>query len=105
MFNVLAQNATAIIGVLGALAFMVVIIAELTKDLPFIKKLPTKLWVIIVSMVVCIMGIVIYFAITEEPLRWYYIVLAFFAAFIVAYIAIYGWENTKELWERFKGKD
>lgn len=105
MFDLLAQNATAIIGTLGALAFMVVIMVELTKELPFVKKVPTKLWTIIVSMVVCIAAVIIYFAITAAPLYWYYIALAFFCAFIVAYIAMYGWESTKDLYERFKNKD
>lgn len=105
MFNLLAQNATAIIGTLGALAFIVVVMVELTKELPLVKKVPTKLWAIIVSMVVCIVGIIIYFAMTAAALHWYYIALAFFAAFIVAYIAMYGWESTKDLWDRFKKKD
>lgn len=78
MFDLLAQNATAIIGILGALAFMVVIMVELTKELPLVKKVPTKLWTIIVSMVVCIAAVIIYFAITAAPLYWYYIALAFF---------------------------
>lgn len=102
MFDLLAQNATAIIGILGALAFMVVVMVELTKELPLVKKMPTKLWTIIVSMVVCIAGIIIYFAMTAAALHWYYVALAFFAAFIVAYIAMYGWESTKDLWDRFK---
>ena len=105
MFDLLAQNATAIIGILGALAFMVVVMVELTKELPLVKKVPTKLWTIIVSMVVCIAAVIIYFAITASPLYWYYIALAFFGAFIVAYIAMYGWESTKDLNERFKKKD
>ena len=102
MFDLLIQYATAVIGVLGALVFLVVIIVELTKELPLIKKVPTKLWTIIVAMIVCIVGMLIYFAMAAMLLRWYYIVLAFFAAFIVAYIAMYGWQNTKELWERCK---
>ena len=105
MFDLLAQNATAIIGILGALAFMVVVMVELTKELPLVKKVPTKLWTIIVSMLVCIAAVVIYFAFTAAPLYRYYIALAFFGAFIVAYIAMYGWENTKDLYDRFKKKD
>lgn len=105
MFDLLAQNATAIIGILGALAFMVVVMVELTKELPLVKKVPTKLWTIIVSMLVCIAAVVIYFAFTAASLYWYYIALAFFGAFIVAYIAMYGWENAKDLYDRFKKKD
>lgn len=102
MFDLLAQNITAIIGTLGALAFLVVVIVEITKELPGINGWPTKAWTIVVSMVVCMAVVAIYFAMAGLAIEWYYFALAFFGAFIVAYVAMYGWDNTKELWERFK---
>lgn len=104
MLNFIVQNATAIIGILGALAFMVAIMVELTKELPYINKIPTKLWTIILSMIVCISVVVMYFAARSILLHWYYIALAFFGAFIVAYLAMYGWESAKELWNRYTEK-
>lgn len=103
-FNFIAQNATAILGIIGALAFFVVIIVELTKEIPGIRKMPTKLWTIIVAIIVCMVGTIIYFAMAAAPLYWYYIVLAFFGAFIVAYIAMFGWDSANELWNRFTDK-
>lgn len=98
------QNTTIITGVLSALAFVITIIVELTKELPLIKRIPTKLWTITISIIVCITAVIVYVAITAIKFQWYYIALTFLAAFIVAYIAMYGWKNTKELYDRFKNK-
>lgn len=98
------QNTTVITGVLSALAFVITIIVELTKELPLIKRIPTKLWTITISIIVCITAVIVYVAITAIKFQWYYIALTFLAAFIVAYIAMYGWKNTKELYDRFKNK-
>lgn len=103
-FNYVLQNVAAIVGIIGALAFLVVIIVELTKELPGIKKFPTKLWTILISLTVCIVGVIIYFAMAAAVMQWYYIIMAIFGAFIVAYIAMYGWDSTKELWDRFTSK-
>ena len=59
--KILAENSVLIIGILGALAFAVSLITELLKDLPGIKKMPTKAFVILVSLYamirVCSFGI------------------------------------------------
>ena len=99
--QIISEYSFAIIGVLGALAFMVSIITELLKDMPGIKKLPTKAFVILVSLVVTVAALLIYVAYAHVMLLWYYVALAVFAAFVVAYIAMYGWDTLKELKDRF----
>lgn len=99
--QVISEYSFAIIGVLGALAFMVSLITELLKDMPGIKKLPTKTFVILVSLVVTVTALLIYVAYAHVMLLWYYVALAVFAAFVVAYIAMYGWDTLKELKDRF----
>ena len=99
--QIISEYSFAIIGVLGALAFMVSLITELLKDMPGIKKLPTKAFVILVSLVVTVAALLIYVAYAHVMLLWYYVALAVFAAFVVAYIAIYGWDTLKELKDRF----
>ena len=92
--KILAENSVLIIGILGALAFAVSLITELLKDLPGIKKVPTKAFVILISLIVNV-------AYASIPLLWYYVALAVFAAFVVAYISMYGWDTFKELKDRF----
>ena len=80
---------------------MVSLITELLKDMPGIKKMPTKAFVILVSLVVTVAALLIYAAYVNAVLLWYYVALAVFAAFIVAYIAMYGWDTLKELKDKF----
>lgn len=99
--QIISEYSFAAAGVLGALAFMVSLITELLKDLPGIKKVPTKAFVILVSLVVTVAALLIYVAYIDIILLWYYVALAVFAAFVVAYIAMYGWDTLKELKDRF----
>ena len=99
--KVLTENTVMIIGVLGALAFAVSLITEMLKDLPGIKKVPTKALVILVSLIVTVAALMVYVAYAGIQFQWYYIVLAVFAAFVVAYISMYGWDTFKELKDRF----
>ena len=99
--QIFSEYSVVVIGVLGALAFAVSLIVELLKDLPGVKKLPTKASVILVALVVTVMALFVYLAYAHIPLLWYYVVLAVFAAFVVAYISMYGWDTLKELKDRF----
>lgn len=99
--QIISEYSTAIIGILGVLAFAVSLITELLKDMPGIKKMPTKAFVIIVSLIVTVAALLIYAAYAHIVLLWHYVALAVFAAFVVAYIAMYGWDTLKELKDRF----
>lgn len=99
--KVLTENAVMVIGVLGALAFAVSLVTEMLKDLPGIKKLPTKALVILVSLIVTVAALLVYTAYAGIRFQWYYIVPAVFTAFVAAYIAMYGWDTLKELKDRF----
>lgn len=99
--QILAENSVLLIGILGALAFAVSLIVEVLKELPRIKKIPTKLFVIIISLIVTVVALFVYSAMQGIVVLWYYVVLAVFAAFVVAYISMYGWDTLKELKDRF----
>lgn len=99
--QIITEYSVAIIGILGVLAFAVSLITELLKDMPGIKKMPTKAFVILVSLIVTVTALLIYVAYAHIVLLWYYVALAVFAAFVVAYIAMYGWDTLKELKDRF----
>lgn len=99
--QIISEYSVTIIGILGVLAFTVSLITELLKDMPGIKKMPTKAFVILVSLIVTVAALLIYVAYAHIDLLWYYVALAVFAAFVVAYIAMYGWDTLKELKDRF----
>ena len=99
--QIISEYSVTIIGILGVLAFTLSLITELLKDMPGIKKMPTKAFVILVSLIVTVAALLIYVAYAHIALLWYYVALAVFAAFVVAYIAMYGWDTLKELKDRF----
>lgn len=99
--QIITENSVLLIGVLGVLAFIVSLIVEVLKELPGIKKIPTKLFVIIISLIVTVVALFVYSEMQGIIVLWHYVVLAVFTAFVVAYISINGWDTLKELKDRF----
>ena len=99
--DVLFQDSILILGVLGVLAFITNIIVEMTKDLDPIKKMPTKLYAIIVSAFVNLVSLIICCEYKEMKVTISSVILALLASFIVAFISTYGWESCDELKDRF----
>ena len=94
------NNASVWLGVLMVVAFVVNIIVQLTKE--FIP-LPTKLWVLLVSAMVVVALLLAGVSFNMVKLDTGTVVLSFFGSFVVAYVAMYGFDTLKELWTRFKG--
>lgn len=105
LINGLTIYSAAILGVLGALSFAVQVIVQVTKEVPPIGRIPTKLWVIIVSFVVCELALFIYASWAALVVLWYYIVLAAFMSMVVAYIAINGWDTLMDLYHRYRVRE
>lgn len=87
--------------VVGMLAAAVMIITEMIKGWGIIKKIPTKLTALITSFVVIIGAMTVYLEMADEAFVWWYLVVAFFAAFVVGYLSINGWDAMYEIWKRF----
>lgn len=94
-----------IIGIFGALAFVVNVIVEMIKDLPTMKKIPTKLVAIVVSVLVvyiALAGFTQLLGITVLPA---YVILALPASFIVAFQAMNGFDALKEIYVRISSSE
>lgn len=91
-----------VIMIIGILAFLVSAITEALKKWQwFNKKVPTALVVIGTSLILCpitMLGMAAYYQITIE---WYMVFASFIAAFVVALIAMDGWERVIDLANRF----
>lgn len=98
----LLSNITWVLIVVGGLAFMVSVITEVTKNLSILKKIPTDVQVITLSMVLSVLALIIYCQYTTTKMLWYYVVAAVILSFIVAFVAMYGWEKLTALRKRFK---
>lgn len=101
MTMTLLGNSLSLISVIGILSAMVMIITEMIKDLWIIKKIPTKLTVLAISLVVVTGAMIIYLNCAEEAFVWWYLVAAFFAAFVVGYLSMNGWDALYDIWSRY----
>jgi len=83
---------------IGVLAFIVSAITEALKKWAwFDKKVPTALTVIALSVILCpvaLLGLASYYGMAIE---WFMVFASFIAAFIVALVAMDGWERVSEL--------
>lgn len=97
--NVLAGSVT-LVTALSFLSFFVSVITQLTKD--FIPKvIPTKLYTLILSVVVTMTSVLCYLSYKEVQIKLYLVIGSFALSFFVAYIATYSWDELKELKDRF----
>ncbi len=80
----------------GVLAFLVAVIVQVIKELPWLKRIPTSVVALTVSLLLCPLAVVIV---------WYYVFASFIAAFIVYLVATGGWERVVEMRQRTKYKN
>ena len=96
----LMSSGVTLVTIVGSLAFFVSMVTQLTKD--FIpKKIPTKLYVLIISIVITVSGTLSIFEMKGVELKLYLIIGSVALSFIVAFVATYGWDEFKELKDRF----
>lgn len=86
------------LGVLGALSALTNIIVELVKG--YLPKVPTKIVTLIVSIIVCLV-----YAIMEMGFVAPALVFGIFGGFVVAYIAMNGFDTLRDITNRFKLED
>lgn len=92
---------TTIIMLIGVAAFLVAVFTEVTKEIGFLKRIPTDLQVLVVSLVISIVG---YFALATHyqiVFIWYHIVVAVIIGFLVAFVSMFGWEKIVGTFKRF----
>ena len=82
-----------------AVSCMVNIIVQMTKAY---VPLPTKLWCILVALCVDIGVLTGGVSLGLFELKAANILICIFASFVVAFVAMYGFDTFKDLWQRFK---
>ena len=97
-------EAIQIFGIIAVavLAFLVNVVVELTKSAPGIKRMPTSLYTVIVSVLLSGAAYFVAIGLLNTSFVWYELTLCVVSGFPIAYIAMFGWEKFNELWNRFK---
>lgn len=103
--EVLMQYVTLALIVIGALAFLVSVITQVIKEMPWLSKIQTNAVALVISLILCPLAMVILCIWLDITIVWYYIVAAVIAAFIVYLVATGGWEKVSEMWSRTKYKN
>ena len=96
MLEMMGLSASTVLGGLGMLAAVVNIIVQMIKG--FIpKKIPTQVITILISLVVCIAFVFIFWEIGVKTL-----VIGIFMTPIVAFTSMNGFDTLKKIWSRFQ---
>lgn len=101
----MSELITTIVAGIGALAIVISVITEVTKNIGFMCKIPTELQVIVLSIILTPLALFAYSSYAGFALTWYMIVGAVIGGFFVAFVCMYGWEKLSEIVKKFKGKD
>lgn len=98
--DILINNVTVIMSIIGTLAFVVSVITQVSKEIGFFAKIPTSLQVIILSITLTPISYIAYAQYSYIQIHWYMIVASIIAGFFVAFVAIFGWEKVSEIYSR-----
>ena len=101
ILETLMSNITIILAVIGAIAFIVSVITQVIKGVGVFAKAPTDGLVLVLSIGITVAAFVAYMQYVHMTILWYMVLAAIMAGFVVAFVAMYGWEKLSELWKRF----
>lgn len=103
--ELILSNVSQLLIVVAVICTLISVITEFTKEIGFLKKIPTSLQVLILSIIICVVAFFAYISYAGIPFMWYYLVAVIFASFIVAIVCCKGWDYLLEIWKRFYKKE
>lgn len=101
ILETIIANMTIILAIIGAIAFLVSVITQVIKGVGIFARVPTDILVFILSIGITVAAFVAYIQYIHMTVLWYMVLAAIMAGFVVAFVAMYGWEKLSNLWKRF----
>ena len=93
ILETLTSNIMIILAVIGAIAFIVSVITQVIKGVGVFAKIPTDGLVLVLSIGITVAAFVAYMQYLHMTILWYMVLAAIMAGFVVAFVAMYGWEK------------
>lgn len=100
--NEIMQYVMYALALIGAMAFVVSVITQVIKELPGLTSLPTSAVVFALSIVLCPATFIALMAWQKQKIYWYMVFACMIAAFVVALVAMQGWDSVRNIWNRTK---
>lgn len=94
-------NTSVVLLAVAVICTLISVITEFTKSLGFLKKMPTDLQVLLLSLIVCVVCFFAFLSYKNITFVWYYLVAVIFASFIIAIICTRGWTYLTDIWKKF----
>lgn len=95
ILSLLGTSTASVIGIIGVLAAFVSIITEVLKGI-VPKSFPTKLLVLIISLIVTVLAIIVFCEVSFKM-----IVAGIMGSFVVSFVSMYGFDSLKSIFDRF----
>ena len=80
--ELLIQYVTYLLMSVGVLAFLVGVIVQVIKELPWLRNIPTSVVTLVISLILCPVSVIIACQYFKIVILWYYVFASFIAAFI-----------------------
>ena len=100
--TMIMQILSYLVMAIGAMAFLVSVITQVIKSWPGLEAIPTSAVVIVLALILCPVTYIAVISYMQIKIEWYMVFACILAAFIVALVAMDGWERIKDIWDRTK---
>lgn len=100
--KLLTEYATYLLVAIGGLSFLVSVVTQVIKEMPFLSKVQTNIVALCASIILTPVALIVACQYFKIVIEWYYIFASFIAAFIVYLVSTSGWEKVAEMWNRSK---
>ena len=97
----LINNAGNIVTGVAVICTLISIVTEFTKEIGFLRNIPTNLQVLVMSLIICTLSYLAFISDAKNEFVWYHLVAVIFSAFVIALITTKGWDYTINIWKRF----
>ena len=83
---------------------LISVITELTKEVGFLKRIPTDMQVLVLSLILCLITYFAGISYYNYTIIWYHVVAVILASFVVALVCSKGWKYLFDIWLRYQIK-